>query len=202
MWSFDGVKFSDAEPMRFTYGERVRIMLVNDTMMDHPIHLHGMWSELENERRRIPAAQAHPHVQPGHARDLSRAAPMRWAAGPITATCSTTWRRACSARFACPDPAQADIAPFRPPGCDPGAMDAAGAGSPGDHRQHGRPTARDEPGPGHEAGHPRRARHDHADARRVRQGRGASNAGHVVEVVHGPHGQGLDAGRRAAARGA
>jgi CopA family copper-resistance protein len=49
-WSFDGRKFSDAEPLRFNYGERLRIVLVNDTMMTHPIHLHGMWSDLEDER--------------------------------------------------------------------------------------------------------------------------------------------------------
>lgn len=48
-WSFDGIKFSDAEPLRLKYGERVRITLVNDTMMTHPIHLHGMWSDLEDE---------------------------------------------------------------------------------------------------------------------------------------------------------
>lgn len=48
-WSFDGIKFSDAEPVRLTYGERLRIVLVNDTMMAHPIHLHGMWSDVENE---------------------------------------------------------------------------------------------------------------------------------------------------------
>jgi FtsP/CotA-like multicopper oxidase with cupredoxin domain len=48
MWSFDGVKFSDAEPVHFVTGERLRIVLVNDTMMNHPIHLHGMWSELES----------------------------------------------------------------------------------------------------------------------------------------------------------
>jgi CopA family copper-resistance protein len=47
VWSFDGMKFSDAEPLRLKHGERVRIVLVNDTMMTHPIHLHGMWSELE-----------------------------------------------------------------------------------------------------------------------------------------------------------
>ena len=51
-WSFDGVKFSNAEPVRLTYGERVRIVLVNDTMMTHPIHLHGMWSDLEDEQVR------------------------------------------------------------------------------------------------------------------------------------------------------
>jgi CopA family copper-resistance protein len=47
VWSFDGQKFSEAEPLRFKLGERLRITLVNDTMMTHPIHLHGMWSEVE-----------------------------------------------------------------------------------------------------------------------------------------------------------
>ena len=49
VWSFDGVKFADAEPLRLTYGERMRIVLVNDTMMAHPIHLHGMWSDIEDD---------------------------------------------------------------------------------------------------------------------------------------------------------
>lgn len=49
MWSFDGKKFSETPPIRLKYGERVRFILMNDTMMTHPIHLHGMWSELENE---------------------------------------------------------------------------------------------------------------------------------------------------------
>ncbi len=48
MWSFDGQKFSDAKPLHFRHGERLRIVLVNDTMMPHPIHLHGMWSEMES----------------------------------------------------------------------------------------------------------------------------------------------------------
>jgi FtsP/CotA-like multicopper oxidase with cupredoxin domain len=48
-WSFDGIKFSDADPIPLTYGERMRIVLVNDTMMSHPMHLHGMWSDLEND---------------------------------------------------------------------------------------------------------------------------------------------------------
>ncbi|MEI8013234.1 MAG: copper resistance system multicopper oxidase [Nitrospira sp.] len=49
MWSFDGKKYSEAkEPIRFQYGERVRLIFVNDTMMEHPIHLHGMWMHLEN----------------------------------------------------------------------------------------------------------------------------------------------------------
>jgi CopA family copper-resistance protein len=48
MWGFDGVKFSDAAPIMLKLGERVRFTLINNTMMDHPMHLHGVWSELEN----------------------------------------------------------------------------------------------------------------------------------------------------------
>ena len=48
MWSFNGVKFSDAKPIVLKHGERVRFVLVNDTMMTHPIHLHGLWSDLES----------------------------------------------------------------------------------------------------------------------------------------------------------
>lgn len=49
MWSFDGKKYSEAqEPIHFRYGERVRLTFVNDTMMEHPLHLHGMWMYLEN----------------------------------------------------------------------------------------------------------------------------------------------------------
>ncbi|ACV26711.1 copper resistance system multicopper oxidase [Kangiella koreensis] len=49
MWSFDGVKFTEVDgPVKFSYGERLRLIMVNDTMMEHPIHLHGMWMELEN----------------------------------------------------------------------------------------------------------------------------------------------------------
>ena len=49
MWSFDGKKYSEAgDPIRFRYGERVRLTFVNDTMMEHPLHLHGMWMHLEN----------------------------------------------------------------------------------------------------------------------------------------------------------
>ena len=49
MWGFDGKKFSEApDPIVLRYGERVRFVLINDTMMEHPMHLHGMLSELEN----------------------------------------------------------------------------------------------------------------------------------------------------------
>jgi len=64
-WSFDGVPFADAEPLRLTYGERLRIVLVNDTMMTHPIHLHGMWSDLEDEAGTFLVRKHTVDVQPG-----------------------------------------------------------------------------------------------------------------------------------------
>jgi CopA family copper-resistance protein len=46
-WSFDGLEFGKSSPVHFRHNERLRVILVNDTMMTHPMHLHGMWSELE-----------------------------------------------------------------------------------------------------------------------------------------------------------
>lgn len=65
IWSFNGRKFSEAEPLRFNYGERLRIVLVNDTMMNHPIHLHGMWGELEDEDGDFLVRKHTITVQPG-----------------------------------------------------------------------------------------------------------------------------------------
>lgn len=48
IWGFDGKKFSEAEPIELMRNERVRFVLINDSMMEHPIHLHGLWSEVEN----------------------------------------------------------------------------------------------------------------------------------------------------------
>ncbi|AFZ53178.1 copper resistance system multicopper oxidase [Cyanobacterium aponinum] len=48
MWSFNGKKYSEDKEIDFYYGERLRLTFVNDTMMEHPIHLHGMWMELVN----------------------------------------------------------------------------------------------------------------------------------------------------------
>lgn len=47
MWSMDGVSFGGSTPVSLKYGERVRVILHNDTMMTHPMHMHGLWSELE-----------------------------------------------------------------------------------------------------------------------------------------------------------
>jgi CopA family copper-resistance protein len=65
MWSVNGIKFSDAEPLHLKYGERVRITLVNDTMMIHPMHLHGMWSELETGNADFIPKKHTVLVQPG-----------------------------------------------------------------------------------------------------------------------------------------
>ena len=64
MWSFDGQKFSEALPIHFRYGERLRIVLVNDTMMTHPIHLHGMWSEVESPDGGFQVRKHTVNVQP------------------------------------------------------------------------------------------------------------------------------------------
>jgi CopA family copper-resistance protein len=48
IWGFNGERFSNNNPVVLKLGERVRFVLINDTMMEHPIHLHGLWSELEN----------------------------------------------------------------------------------------------------------------------------------------------------------
>jgi CopA family copper-resistance protein len=48
-WSLDGLEFGKSTPVHFRHGERMRVILHNDTMMTHPMHLHGMWSELEQD---------------------------------------------------------------------------------------------------------------------------------------------------------
>ncbi len=81
VWSFDGVKFSDAEPLKLKYGERVRVVLVNDTMMTHPIHLHGMWSDLEDENGRFKVRKHTIDMPPGSKRSYRVTADAlgRWA---------------------------------------------------------------------------------------------------------------------------
>lgn len=80
-WSFNGVKFSDAEPLRLKYGERVRVVLVNDTMMTHPIHLHGMWSDLEDENGEFMVRKHTIDMPPGSRRSYRVTADAlgRWA---------------------------------------------------------------------------------------------------------------------------
>ena len=65
MWSMNGIKFADAAPLQLKFGERVRINLINDTMMNHPIHLHGMWSDLETGDANYIPRKHTVIVQPG-----------------------------------------------------------------------------------------------------------------------------------------
>ncbi|WP_255233371.1 copper resistance system multicopper oxidase [Aliifodinibius salipaludis] len=65
MWSFDGDQFHEVDgPIEFKHNERLRLTLVNDTMMEHPIHLHGMWMELENGNGQYNPRQHTLLVQP------------------------------------------------------------------------------------------------------------------------------------------
>ncbi|UVE16184.1 copper resistance system multicopper oxidase [Pseudomonas sp. LS44] len=64
-WSFDGKKYSEAEPVRLKYGERVRIRFVNQTMMNHPMHLHGMWMQLDKGNGRFNPLKHVVNVAPG-----------------------------------------------------------------------------------------------------------------------------------------
>ncbi|MHB8380742.1 MAG: copper resistance system multicopper oxidase [Candidatus Binataceae bacterium] len=81
IWGFNGQKFSDAEPIRLHLGERVRIILINDTMMDHPIHLHGLWSELENGNGAFRPYKHTINVKPGERMSylVSADTPGEWA---------------------------------------------------------------------------------------------------------------------------
>ncbi len=65
MWSINGVKHSEAEPLQWKMGERIRVTLVNDTMMNHPMHLHGMWSDLETGDNNYLPRKHTIVVQPG-----------------------------------------------------------------------------------------------------------------------------------------
>jgi CopA family copper-resistance protein len=83
IWGFDGKKWSESQMIRFQYGERLRIHMINDTMMSHPIHLHGMWMDLyagaddyaDNPRKHTVS------VQPAELLtvDISVDAPGQWA---------------------------------------------------------------------------------------------------------------------------
>lgn len=82
MWSFDGKKYSEAkQPIAFRYGERVRFTFVNDTMMEHPLHLHGMWMHLENGANKYLPRKHTVIVKPAERVSvaITADAPGRWA---------------------------------------------------------------------------------------------------------------------------
>ena len=81
IWGFDGKKFSESGPIELKCGDRVRFALINDTMMEHPIHLHGLWSELENGHGEYRPYKHTINVKPGEKLSylVSANTPGRWA---------------------------------------------------------------------------------------------------------------------------
>jgi len=81
IWGFDGKKFSEAGPIELKRGDRVRFVLINDTMMEHPIHLHGLWSELENGQGEHRPYKHTINVKPGDRLSylVTADTPGRWA---------------------------------------------------------------------------------------------------------------------------
>ena len=82
MWSFDGLKHSEVSgPIQFRHGERLRLVLVNDTMMPHPIHLHGMFMELVNGNGLFNPRKHTVVVKPAERMqlDITADAPGHWA---------------------------------------------------------------------------------------------------------------------------
>ena len=82
MWSFDGKKFSQVDgPIPFVLGERLRINFVNDTMMEHPLHLHGMWMHLDNGHGAYNPRKHTVNLKPGERMfvEVEVDAPGRWA---------------------------------------------------------------------------------------------------------------------------
>ncbi|MCB1584147.1 MAG: copper resistance system multicopper oxidase [Xanthomonadales bacterium] len=63
-WSIDGLEFGKSTPVHMKHHQRVRVILQNDTMMTHPMHLHGMWSDLENEQGQVQVRRHTIPVQP------------------------------------------------------------------------------------------------------------------------------------------
>lgn len=63
-WSIDGLEFGDSTPVSMKQGERIRVILHNDTMMTHPMHLHGMWSDLQDENGALLVRRHTIPVQP------------------------------------------------------------------------------------------------------------------------------------------
>lgn len=81
MWSINGVPFDRATPIRVNFGERIRLTMVNDSMMNHPMHLHGMWMELENGHGELIPRVHTVNVKPAERISLliDVDAPGRWA---------------------------------------------------------------------------------------------------------------------------
>ena len=81
IWSIDGLKLNEAKPLHFPLGERIRVILHNDSNMLHPMHLHGMWSDLESPEGGFQVRKHTITVQPAQRVSflVTVDAPGRWA---------------------------------------------------------------------------------------------------------------------------
>lgn len=64
IWTMNGKKFNEAEPLKVKFGERIRLKFINDSMMAHPMHLHGMFMQLENGQSAIDMPNKHTVIVP------------------------------------------------------------------------------------------------------------------------------------------
>lgn len=64
IWTINGKKFTDMQPLQVKYGERVRLKFINDSMMAHPMHLHGMFMQLENGQTAANMPNKHTLIVP------------------------------------------------------------------------------------------------------------------------------------------
>lgn len=80
-WTINDVPFDEAEPIRLAMGERVRLRFINETMMDHPMHLHGMWMDLQNGNGHYNPRKHTISIAPGAIveADVTVDAPGQWA---------------------------------------------------------------------------------------------------------------------------
>src|SRR5690606_34124212 len=64
IWTINGKKFTEVEPLQVKYGERIRLKFINDSMMAHPMHLHGMFMQLENGQSSANMPNKHTLIVP------------------------------------------------------------------------------------------------------------------------------------------
>lgn len=81
IWSLDDVVYENAEPIRLKKGERVKITYINESMMNHPMHLHGMWQDLDNGQGDVIPRKHIINVRPGQTTSVyvDADAPGQWA---------------------------------------------------------------------------------------------------------------------------
>ena len=86
----NGKKFTEAEPLQVKYGERIRLKFINDSMMAHPMHLHGMFMQLENGQPLANMPNKHTVIVPPARPSRLYSPPMSWVNGRFIVICFIT----------------------------------------------------------------------------------------------------------------